>query len=128
MECYSLIVRWFQKCIIDLFLTLRCLDLKYSTVTCFSLGVGGLHLSFRMFINPESLMQHNLENCFGIFVEICGNIMSSLKALISKNSQQKHHLEWSCDGWKCVLIRCFEMRLPVIFLGNIDFLFLLRVS
>lgn len=54
------------------------------------LGGGGVALLFfKMLTNPESLMPHNLENRFGIFVEISRNVLSSLKALISKNKQQK---------------------------------------
>lgn len=56
-------------------------------------GGGDLHLFSKMLTNPKSLMHHNLENCFGTFVEICRNILSSLRALISKTSQQKRHRE-----------------------------------
>lgn len=108
---------------------LHCLTLKYSTITCFSLGSGGggdLHLFFKMLTNPESLMQHNLENRFGIFVEISRNIISSLKALISKKKKTTRKNITLSDPVmvvECVLIRCSEMRLKMIFLGNIEFLF-----
>lgn len=34
-------------------------------------------------------MQHNLENCFGIFVEIYRNIISSLKSINLRKQPEK---------------------------------------
>lgn len=92
------------------------------------LGGGGVALLFfKMLTNPESLMPHNLENRFGIFVEISRNVLSSLKALISKNKQTKKNPRkciTSSDPVvvvECVLIRCFELRLKMIFVGSREF-------
>lgn len=92
------------------------------------MGWEGLALTFKMLTNPESLMQHNPENCFGIFVEICRNIIPGLKALLSKTPHKSITLSDPVMVVKCVLIRCLEMGLQMIFLGNIEFLFLLRLS
>lgn len=73
-------------------------------------------------------MHHNLENCFGVFVGICRNITSSLKALITKTTRKSITLNDAVMVVECALIRCFEIRLKMIFLGNIEFLFLLRMS
>lgn len=47
-----------------------------------ALAWGGVHLFSKMLTNTETLTQQNPENCLGSFVEICRNIVSSLKALI----------------------------------------------
>lgn len=73
-----------------------------------------------MLTNTETLMQQNPENRLGSFVEICRNIVSSLKALIFFKKAARKSITSSDPGEVvgCALIRCFEMRLKILFSGQ----------
>lgn len=105
-----------SECLTDILFMLHCSSLKRSTVTCFSwgVGVGTCTYSPKCWLIPESLMHHNLETCFGTFVEICRKSHIQASKQKSQNTARKsippptptpHPAPvpgWACVGcWMC---------------------------
>lgn len=81
LECCCLVVNGFRvyNCF---FLNVAFFEPKVQHYKNALAWGGGVHLFSKTLTNTETLTQQNPENCLGSFVEICRNIVSSLKALI----------------------------------------------